>query len=112
MNVFYIIVILGVFASACSQLLLKFSADKGHKSHITEFFNWRVMFAYAIFLCSMFVDAIALGHGVRVKDMTVLEALGYVFVPLLSWIVFKEHLSSQFIISLITIVTGVIIFYL
>ena len=111
MSWYYFFVIIGIFASACSQLLLKTSANKGHANWVAELLNWRVMLAYAIFFCSMLVNTIALGHGVRVKDMPILESLGYVFVPLLSFCFLHERLSKRLALSILLIGCGIIVFY-
>lgn len=108
---FYIFVILGIFASSCSQLLLKTSADREHTSLITELLNWRVILAYTIFLGSMLVNTIALAHGVKVKDMPVLESLGYVFVPVLSFLFLKESFSRRMLCSIALIGMGIAVFY-
>lgn len=121
---FYILVVIGVFASACSQLLLKKSADetpvtvKGYglwvkvKGIIHAMLNWRVITAYAIFFGSLFINITAMSKGVNLKDMPILESLGYVFVPLLSFIVLKENISKRTLVSIIFILIGIYIFYL
>lgn len=111
MNVFYAFVVLGIFASACSQLLLKTSAARNHESRLAEILNWRVILGYVIFFCSMLINTIALGHGVRVKDMPVLESLGYIFVPVLSYMILHERLSSRLILGMGIIGMGIIVFY-
>lgn len=112
MNIFYFFVAFGIFGSSCSQLLLKTSADRKHTSKITELLNWRVMLAYAIFLISMFVNTIALGQGVKVKDMPILESLGYVFVPMLSYFFLHESISRRLLVSIALISAGIFVFYI
>lgn len=111
MNWFYLFVAIGIFASSCSQLLLKASADKKYTSRIAELLNWRVILAYVIFLGSMLVNALALGHGVNLKDMPILESLGYVFVPVLSYMFLHEKISFRLLISIMFIALGIIVFY-
>lgn len=108
----YILVVMGIFISACSQLLLKKSADKEHKSFVQSMFNWRVITAYAIFLGSLFINITAMSKGVNLKDMPILESLGYIFVPLLSFLVLQEKITKRTLISMILIMLGIIIFYL
>lgn len=112
MNVFYLFVAIGIFASSCSQLLLKTSADRHHSNPLTEILNPRVLLAYAIFFGSMLVNTIALGHGVKVKDLPVLEALGYIFVPLLSFLFLHEHITKRLVFSVLLIGSGICVFYL
>lgn len=109
---FYLLVVVGIFCSACSQLLLKKSANKEHKNFFSSLFNWRVITAYAIFFGSLVINVTAMGKGVQLKDMPILESLGYVFVPLLSYLVLKEQVSKRTMISIFFILLGIYIFYL
>ena len=110
-TLFYTIVILGVFASSCSQILLKKSADSTHKSWLASMLNWRVILAYAIFFGSLLLNITAMSKGVNLKDMPVLESLGYVFVPILSWVFIKEKIDKRMLVSMCLIIIGIIIFY-
>lgn len=110
--IFYILVAIGVFFSSCSQILLKKSAQKEHTSKIAEMMNKQVIFAYSIFFVSVVVNVIALGHGVNVKDLPILESLGYIFVPVLSLIFLKEQINGRSIAALSMIIVGIIVFYL
>lgn len=109
---FYILVAIGVFLSSCSQILLKKSAQKKHKSRISEMLNRQVIFAYSVFFLSVIINVIALGHGVNVKDLPILEALGYVFVPVLSLFFLKEKITGRCAAAILMIIGGIIIFYL
>ena len=111
MNLFYLIVIIGIFVSSCSQVLLKRSAIQTHKSIISEFINWRIILAYLIFLGSMFINIIGYTKGIQVKDMPILESLGYIFVPILSYMYFKEKIHVRTILSISLIIIGIVIFY-
>lgn len=111
-TIFYILVVIGIFASACSQLLLKKSADKVHKNFIHFMLNWRVITSYAIFFGSLFINITAMSHGVNLKDMPIIESLGYVFVPLLSYFILNENVTKRTVLSIVFILTGIIVFYL
>jgi len=109
---FYILVAIGVFLSSCSQILLKKSAQKEHTSKVSEILNKQVIIAYSIFFISVIFNVIALGHGVNVKDLPILEALGYVFVPILSLVFLKEAITKKNTWALLVILCGIIVFYL
>lgn len=109
--IFYILVILGVFACSCSQIALKKSATEEHHS-IGFIVNRKVMLSYIIFLISVLINAIAVGHGVQVKDLPILESLGYVFVPLLSFVFLSEKCSVRLLFSTVLILMGICLFYL
>lgn len=108
---YYCFVLLGVFACACSQLLLKQSADASHRSFVRSLLNWRVLSAYVILFASLLTNIWAMGRGVQLKDMPILESTGYVFVPLLSALVLKERLTRRTLVSILLIVAGVLVFY-
>lgn len=109
---FYILVAIGVFLSSCSQIVLKKSVQREHKSKIAEILNRQVIFAYSLFFISVFINVVALRHGVKVKDLPILEALGYIFVPMMSLFFLKEKICKNNIIALSMIITGIIVFYL
>lgn len=74
--------------------------------------NWRVIMAYAIFFASLFINITAMSQGVNLKDLPILESLGYVFVPLLSYWVLKEKITKRTLTSIALILIGIYIFYL
>lgn len=108
----YFFVILGILFCSLSQLILKKSANKEHKSKIEEIFNPLVIISYMIFGCSLLVNIWAMGHGLELKELAMLESLGYVFVPLLSFFALKEDISKRTISAIIVILFGIIIFYM
>ena len=111
-GIYYSIVIAGIFLCACSQILLKKSADRKHKNFFASMLNWRVIVAYGIFFCSLIINITAMSKGVHLKDMPILESLGYVFVPLLSFLILKEKVSKRTILSIGLILVGIYVFYL
>lgn len=110
--IYYFIVIFGVLACSAAQLLLKQSSAKQHQSVICELLNWRVIMAYSIMFAVLIVNIYAMSHGVQLKDMPVLESLGYVFVPLLASLVLHEKTDRHVQLSMILIFSGILIFYL
>lgn len=109
---YYFMVVAGVFLCSCSQLMLKKSAVKTHKNILYSMLNWRVFLAYLISFGSLFINILAMSKGVNVKDMPILESSGYIFVPLLSFLVLKEKVTKQLILSMFLIIIGIVIFYL
>lgn len=53
-----------------------------------------------------------MSQGVNLKDLPILESLGYVFVPLLSYLVLKEKFTKRMLTSIALILIGIYIFYL
>lgn len=110
--VFYVLVAIGVFFSSCSQILLKRSALVEHTSKASEILNKQVITAYGVFLISVIFNVIALRYGVKVKDLPILESLGYVFVPILSLVFLKEEITRKNAWAILMIICGIVVFYL
>lgn len=108
----YLLVILGIFCSSISQLFLKKSANKVHRARIFEILNPQVVFSYGIFFCTLLINIWAMSRGMLLKEMAMLESLGYVFVPLLSFWVLQESISKRTILSVMVILFGIFVFYL
>ena len=53
-----------------------------------------------------------MSRGLELKELAMLESLGYVFVPLLSFLVLKENISKRTIYAIIVILLGIFVFYL
>lgn len=96
-----------VFISSVSQVILKTSADKEHKSIIKEYLNLRVILAYGLFFASTVLTVIAYKF-VPLSLGPVLESSGYVFVAVLSCFFLKERLTKKQIVGMILIVVGVV----
>lgn len=107
----YLFVIIGMFACSCSQILLKNSANRKHSSFLASILNWRVMLAYAIFFASLLINITAMGHGLNLKELPVLEASSYLFVPLLSFFFLKEELELYEMGAMFLIFGGILVFY-
>jgi len=112
MSVFTFLVIVGVFIASVSQLLLKQSAIIKRESYIREYLNSNVIIAYFLFALSVGLNIIAMKQGVQLKEIPVLETLGYIFVFSLSYFFLKERLNLREIIAASFIIVGIIVFYL
>ena len=111
MNMYYAIVIISVFIAALSQLLLKSSSKDEHKNVIREYLNWKVICGYGMMGASLLLNIFAMSKGIQVKEVSIIESLSYLFVPTLSFFVFKEKLSWQKIGAIAVIMVGVIVFF-
>lgn len=108
----HVIVIIGILLCSASQLLLKKSAVSEHSNFMTSMLNWRVVLAYAIFFSSLLINVTAMKYGLQLKELPILESLGYIFVPFLSWLFLKEKINKQSIIAMMLIIMGVCVFNL
>lgn len=108
----YLFVIIGILACSLSQLLLKRSAGRQHRRWIFEMLNPLVIAAYAVFFASLIVNIWAMSRGLQLKELAMLESLGYVFVPLLSWLLLRERLSLRAVMGIAVIMAGIAVFYI
>ena len=110
--IYKIIVILAVFMGACAQILLKKSASMRYSNFIRQYLNVRVVSAYIVLALCLSVNIFAMSHGVMLKEVSILESLSYLFVPMLSVAILKERLNARKRIAIIVIMCGVVVFFL
>ena len=108
MNSGVLIYLITPFLSALSQLLLKKAADNPKYSGIRTYLNGQVILAYGLFFGCMLLKVVAL----RTLDLTiasVLEASGYLYVMVLSFLILKEKITPRRLIGNLVIVLGIIL---
>lgn len=108
---YYLIVILSVFAAACAQMLLKQGARKEYASWCRQYINPWVLGGYAIMMGSLVLNIWCMSKGVQVKEVSVIESMSYLFVPVLAFMLFKEKLTARKMCAIAIIIGGVIIFF-
>ncbi len=108
---YILLVILSVFAAACAQILLKQAARQGYATWWRQYLNGYVVGGYTILLGAMALNIFAMSHGVLVKEVSIIESLSYLFVPLLSFCVFRERITWRKIGATGIIIVGIIIFF-
>ena len=108
---YYILVILSVFLAACAQMLLKQGARQQYAQWWRQYANGWVIGGYAIMFGTMVMNIFAMSKGVQIKEVSIIESMSYLFVPALSFVIFKEKLTWRKIIAVAIIITGVIVFF-
>ena len=108
---YLLLMFLGTFFSAISQVLLKQSAGKTYKSVIYEYLNWRVIVAYGISFSTLLLNTYAF-TVVDMKYGAVIDTFSYVFVMVLSWLILKEHFTKGQLIGNLIIITGSFVYTL
>ena len=73
--------------------------------------NGWVIGGYAIMFGTMVMNIFAMSRGVQIKELSIIESMSYLFVPTLSFILFKEKLTWRKIAAIAIIITGVIVFF-
>ena len=61
--------------------------------------------------CSLLLNVFCLGHGVQVKEVSIIESLSYLFVPLLSWLFFEERITWRKAGAIVVIMAGIVAFF-
>jgi len=110
MNAYYLLGILSVTIASFSQVLLKKGAMNKYDSFIKEYLNVWVIIGYLLMFASVFLTMLVY-RGMDFMNVPVLEAIGYVLVPVLSYFFFKESLTRKKIIGIACILAGIIIYY-
>ena len=110
--IYYALVVLAVFSAAGAQMLLKKGASMGYPSLIRQYLNPWVIGGYAIMGCSLLLNVFCMSQGVQLKEMGGIESLSYLFVPLLSWLFFKESLTWKKAGAIAVIMVGVVVFFM
>lgn len=109
---FYILVILSVFAAACAQMLLKQGARMNYTTWWRQYINVWVIGGYVIMACSLVLNIFCMSRGVQVKEVSVIESLSYLFVPCLAFFIFREKITWRKAGAILIIIGGVILFFL
>lgn len=105
------VLLISVFISSVSQILLKKAADREYKDKLSEYLNPLVIGAYAMFFCSVILTMLALKY-VPLSMSPILESTGYIFVSVLGWIFLKERFGKRKILGFALILAGIAIFNL
>jgi len=105
---FSCIMLLSVFISSISQMLLKKSSQREYSSHIKEYLNPLVIIAYTIFFCCTLISMYAL-KVVPLIFAPMIEASGYIFVTVFSNVFFKETFTKRQKLGMTLIIAGILI---
>lgn len=106
-----LLVIVSVLSAAGAQMLLKQGAKKEYSSFVRQYLNPWVIGGYGIMGVSLLLNIFCLSHGVQVKEVSIIESLSYLFVPLLSWFFFKERVTWRKAGAIAVIMVGVVVFF-
>ena len=108
----YVLAMLGaVSMSAASQMLLKKAARTEWPSALREYLNVWVIGGYGLLVCSMLCVIFAC-RGLEIKNIPVLESLGFPLVMLLGRIFYGEKLTRGKLVGMGLILLGIAVFYL
>ena len=109
--IFYVLMILSAFITALSQIILKKSANREHRSIFFEYLNPYVVFSYVCY-AGVLVLNVFIYTKVDYRFGVVINSMSNVFVMLLSHILLKESITKKRIIGNAIIVCGILVFML
>lgn len=110
--IFYsLFMLLGVFISSLSQVLLKKESQKHHDSVIAEYLNVRVIVAYGIFFSATLLSVLAY-RVVPLSLGPILSATSYIYVTIFGVTIFHEKLNPKKIAALAMILAGIAVYAL
>lgn len=101
--------LVGVFISAISQVMLKKAALKTYSSPIKEYLNPLVIMAYVMFVGTTFLSILAY-RGIPLSMGPILEATSYIYVTLFGMKIFGEKVGKKKLIALGLIIAGIIVY--
>lgn len=105
------ILLVSVFISSVSQIILKKSADKTYKNALAEYLNPYVIGAYGLFFLSTVLTMIALKR-VPLSMSPILEATGYIYISVMGYFFLKERFNRRKVAGMILILLGIVIYSL
>lgn len=106
---YVLLLVLSVFVSALSQVLLKKSALEAHASVLREYLNAKVVCAYALFFAAVLMDLFAL-RRVPVSFVPVIETSSYAFLMILGRVVFREKISRRQAEGMAVVTAGILLY--
>jgi drug/metabolite transporter (DMT)-like permease len=108
---YYLLVVVSVLSAAGAQMLLKQGARKHYATFLSQYFNPWVIGGYSIMGISLLLNIFCLSHGVQVKEESIIESLSYLFVPVLSWLFFRESITLRRVGAIVVIIIGIVVFF-
>ncbi len=103
--------LIGIFISAVSQVMLKKAALKKYDSPIKEYLNPLVISAYGLFFFTTVLSILAY-KGIPLSMGPILEATSYIYVTIFGVKIFGEKINKQKIIALLFIFAGIFVYSL
>lgn len=110
-NQHYLFLAASVVMASFSQILLKKGAMTEYDSFWKEYINPWVITGYGMMFVSLFLTIMGL-KGLSFLNAPMMESLGYVLVPVLSALFFREKITLRKSVGIGCIVLGMIVFYL
>ena len=108
----YVLVLISSLLGVASQMMLKHSARKNYPSWWREYINLWVIGGYGIMVLSLLINLWAIHIGVLAQEVSIIECINYLLIPLGAWWIFKEPITKRKMVAIGIIIVGVIVFFL
>ena len=108
----YLLVVISALMAVVSQMMLKQSARMKHANWWREYLNIWVIGGYTIMVLSLVVNLLAIHLGVLAQEVSIIECINYLLVPLAAWLIFREPLTTRKLMAIAVILIGVVVFFL
>ena len=109
MNIYVLIAVISVTIAGFSQILLKKGAMREHVSFLDDYLNLPVISGYALMFATVLATMFAY-RGVRYMTIQIIESLGYILVPVLSYFFFGEKFTENKVIGIAIILIGIAVY--
>ncbi len=104
-----ILLLLSVFISSVSQIILKKASQRIWKSRLAEYLNVYVIGAYSLFFLSTVLTMLSLRH-VPLSMQPVLESTGYIYVSVMGYFLLKENFCRRKVLGILVIILGILVY--
>lgn len=61
---------------------------------------------------SLIINLIAIHMGVLAQEVSIIECINYLLIPLAAWMVFREPITKRKALAIGIIMVGVVVFFL
>lgn len=109
---YYLLVILSVFAAALAQMLLKQGVRQNYVGFWRQYLNPWVIGGYTVMAGCLMLNIFCMSRGIQVKEVSIIESMSYLFVPCLAFVMFKENITLRKVLAIVVIITGIIVFFI
>lgn len=108
----YLLVVISALIAVVSQMMLKHSARIPHPTWWREYINGWVIGGYTLMVLSLAVNLLAIHMGILAQEVSIIECINYLLIPLAAWLIFKEPITRRKALAIGVIIIGVVVFFL
>lgn len=107
----YLLVIISALLGVVSQMMLKRSARHHYPVWWREYVNIWVIGGYGLMVVSLVVNLLAIHLGVLAQEVSIIECINYLLIPIATWMCFGESITKRKVIAIAVIMLGAVLFF-